>query len=320
MYVRGLVIFFSIVCSQLLGQDPLPSWTDHGAKAKILAFVDDVNANDVPSGERIAVFDNDGTLWAEQPMYFQLQFAIDRVKDLAIEHPEWKETEPFSFVLNGELQKLFEGGHEALLTLVMGSHAGMTQTEFANIVSDWLKTARHPKTGRLYTEMVYQPMLELLKFLEANGFTNYIVSGGGIDFLRAWAQEIYGVPPEQVIGSSIEITYEVRDGQPQIARQPKIYFINDKEGKPVAISRHVGKRPLAAFGNSDGDFQMLEWTTAGDSPRFAAIVHHTDADREWAYDRESHVGQLVRGLDEAEERNWVLIDMKNDWNIVFPKK
>jgi phosphoglycolate phosphatase-like HAD superfamily hydrolase len=272
----------------------------------------------VPPSERIAVFDNDGCLWSEQPLYFQAIFIFDRIKALAPQHPEWKEKEPFSSVLKGDTKAALAGGEHALLEMAMATHAGMTTEEFEKSVTDWLATARHPQTGKLYTEMVYQPMLELLQYLRANGFKTFIVSGGGIDFLRPWAEEVYGIPPEQIVGSSIKAKYEPRDGKPVIIKLPELDFIDDKAGKPVGIHRHIGRRPIFAAGNSDGDFEMLEWTTSGPGPRFGMIVHHDDAGREFAYDRESHVGKLARGLDEAPARGWQLVSMKNDWKAIFP--
>ncbi len=302
--------------------DPLPSWNDTAPKKAIVAFVERVTKSGspdfVPPAERIATFDQDGTLWAEQPMYAQLAFALSRVKALAPQHSEWKEKQPFKAALEGNLKTVFAGGEHALLELVMASHAGNTTEEFAQTVKEWIATARHPKIGRLYTEMVYQPMLELLAYLRANGFKTYIVSGGGIEFMRPWTEKVYGIPPEQVIGSSIRTKFEVRDGKPLLLRLPEIDFIDDKEGKPVGINRHIGRRPIAAFGNSDGDFEMLEWTTAGPGPRLGVYVHHDDAGREWAYDRTSPIGKLDRGLDEAPKRGWVVISMKNDWKRVFP--
>jgi phosphoglycolate phosphatase-like HAD superfamily hydrolase len=302
--------------------DPLPSWNEGQAKNVILDFVgrvtDPAGPDFVPEPERIATFDNDGTLWAEKPVYFQLLFAIDRVKALAPEHPEWSTQQPFKAVLEDDKEALAAAGVHGLIELVMAAHAGMTTEEFERIATEWLATARHPTTGQPFTEMVYQPMLELLDYLRANGFKTYIVSGGGIEFMRPWTEAVYGIPPEQVVGSSIKTVFEVRDGEPVLVRLPEMNFIDDKEGKPVGINSHIGRRPIAAFGNSDGDFQMLEWTTAGDGARLGVLVHHTDGDREWAYDRKSHIGGLDRGLDEADARGWVVIDMKNDWRTVFP--
>ena len=271
----------------------------------------------VPEAERIAVFDNDGTLWSEQPAYFQLLFAVDRVKALAPEHPEWKTKQPFKAVLDGDMEALAAGGEHGLLELVMATHGGMTTVEFEAIVRNWLATARHPTTDRPYTEMVYQPMLEVLDYLRANGFKTFIVSGGGIEFMRPWTEEVYGIPPQQVVGSSIKTAFEMRDDGPVLVRLPELAFIDDKEGKPVGIHSHIGRRPIAAFGNSDGDLQMLQWTAAGEGPSLCLYVHHTDADREWAYDRESHIGRLDRGLDEAAERGWTVVSMKDDWKTIF---
>jgi phosphoserine phosphatase len=302
--------------------DPLPSWNEGASRDAILDFVDRVTdpagPDFVAEPERIAVFDNDGTLWSEQPLYFQLLFAIDRVEAMAPDHPEWKDLQPFQAALDGDMEALAASGKKGILELVMATHAGMTTTEFEAVVTDWLATARHPTTGKPYTEMVYQPMLELLDYLRANGFKTFIVSGGGIEFMRPWTEAAYGIPPEFVVGSTIKTTYEVRDGEPVIVRLPEIDFFDDKAGKPVGINRHIGRRPIAAFGNSDGDFQMLEWTTAGDGARLGVYIHHTDAEREWAYDRDSHVGRLDRGLDEAKERGWVVVSMKDAWGRVFP--
>jgi len=302
--------------------EPLASWNDGASKSAITAFVTatttPTDARYVPPAERIAVFDNDGTLWSEQPFYFQLAFALDRVKALAPQRPEWKDKEPFASLLRGDLKSALAGGEHAILEIVMATHGNVTADEFNAEARKWLATARHPKTGRLYTAMVYQPMLELLAYLRANGYKTFIVSGGGVEFLRVFAEEVYGIPPEQVVGSSIRTKYEVRDGRPVMARLPEIDFINDKAGKPVAIQQFIGRRPVLAFGNSDGDFQMLEWTTTGAGPRLGLLVHHDDADREVAYDRESGIGRLARGLDEGPKRGWVIVSMKNDWARVFP--
>jgi len=302
--------------------DPLPSWNDGAAKQSIVSFVERVTKpgglDFVPVPERIATFDNDGTLWAEQPFYFQLAFALDRVKALAPQHPEWKDEEPFRSLLRGDLKSALAGGEPAILQIVMATHAGMTTEQFETIVSDWTATAKHPKSARLYTEMVYQPMLEVLTYLRANGFKTFIVSGGGVEFMRPWAEKVYGIPPEQVIGSSIKTKFELRDGKPVLARLPEVNFIDDKAGKPVGIQMYIGRRPLMAFGNSDGDLQMLQWTTAGAGPRFALLVHHTDAEREWAYDRASSIGRLDTALDEARVKGWTVVSMKDDWRRVFP--
>ena len=304
------------------GNDPLPSWSDGANKQSIMDFVQQVTSPDsadfVPTAERIAVFDNDGTLWSEKPVYFQLLFAIDRVKQMAPQHPEWKSTQPFKAVLDNDMDALADSGKKGLLELVMATHAGMTTAEFEKVASDWLATARHPRFKRPYTELVFQPMLELLDYLRANGFKTFIVSGGGIEFMRPWTEAVYGIPPEQVVGSRIKIELQLRDGIPVLVRLPEISFIDDKEGKPVGINEHIGRRPIAAFGNSDGDLQMLQWTAAGEGKRFMLLVHHTDAEREYAYDRNSHVGKLDKALDEADKHGWTLVDMKKDWKVIYP--
>jgi haloacid dehalogenase-like hydrolase len=272
----------------------------------------------VPVAERIATFDNDGTLWCELPIPVQLFFAIDRIKALAPKHPEWKEKQPFKAALEDDMKTLFACGETGLLELMMVSHAGMTTEEFEVIVKDWITTAKHPRFKRPYTELVYQPMLELLAYLRANGFKTYVVSGGGIEFMRPWMEKAYGIPPEQVIGSSITTKYELRNAKPFLVRQPELDFNDDKAGKPVAINRCIGRRPVMAFGNSDGDFEMLEWTTAGAGPRFGLSVHHTDAEREYAYDRKAGLGRLDRGLDEAPKRKWTVVDMKKEWKSIYP--
>jgi phosphoserine phosphatase len=317
-----VLTFWLAISSLAIAADPLPSWNEGGAKQSIFDFVQRVTAlggkDFVPEPERIAVFDNDGTLWAEQPLYFQLVFALERVKALAPKHPEWKEKEPFKSVLAGDLKSVLAGGEHALVKLVMATHAGTTTEEFEQVVKDWIASAKHPRFNRPYTECVYQPMLELLVYLRANGFKTYIVSGGGIEFMRPWVERVYGIPPEQVVGSTIQVKYEVRQGTPVLTRLPEINFIDDKAGKPVGIHYHISRRPIIAFGNSDGDFQMLEWTTTGSGPRFGLIVHHDDAEREWAYDRKSSIGKLDRGLDEAPKRGWVVVSMKRDWKLIFP--
>jgi phosphoserine phosphatase len=263
------------------------------------------------------VFDNDGTLWAEQPMYFQLAFALDRVKALAPKHPEWKTQQPFASLLKGDVKGALAGGEKAMLEIVMATHADMTAEEFDKTVREWIASAKHPKTGRRYNEMTYRPMVELLRYLRANGFKTYIVSGGGVEFMRAWVEKAYGIPPEQVIGSTIRTKFDARDGKPVILRLPQVDFIDDKEGKPVAIAKFIGRRPLAAFGNSDGDLQMLQYTAAGPGRRFMLIVHHDDAVREFAYDRQSHIGRLDKAWDEAKAKGWTVVSMKSDWKRIY---
>ena len=325
---RGLFWFIVVQCSCLgvwaisaFAQDPLASWNEGQTKQQILDFVRDVttasSSNFVPPEERIAVFDNDGTLWAEQPAYFQLLFAIDRIKELAPQHPEWKTQMPFKAVLENDMAGLSASGEKGLIQLVMASHAGMTTAEFEKIVKDWLATSQHPRFKRPFTDLVYQPMLELLAYLRAKAFKTFIVSGGGIEFMRPWTERIYGIPPEQVMGSSIKVKFELRDGNPVLVRLPEIDFIDDKAGKPVGIHKFIGRRPIAAFGNSNGDLQMLQWTAGGEGPRFMLLVHHTDDEREWAYDRESKIGHLDKALDEAQSRGWTVVDMKKDWKQVF---
>lgn len=303
-------------------QDPLPSWNEGTAKQSIIDFVTRVTQSGSPDfvvpEQRIATFDNDGTLWSEQPMYFQLFFAIDRVKALAPQNPAWKTQQPFKAVLENDMQALAASGEKGLLELVMATHAGMTTTEFEQTVKDWLAAAKHPRFKRPFTDLVYQPMLEVLAYLRANGFKTYIVSGGGIEFMRPWTEGVYGIPPEQVVGSSIKTKFEIRNGKPVLVRLPEINFIDDKAGKPVGINQHIGRRPIAAFGNSDGDLQMLQWTAAGKGTRFMLIVHHTDAEREWAYDRKSKIGHLDKALDEALTNGWTVVDMKQDWKIIYP--
>ena len=318
----GILAFVLSLVFPAVAQDSLPSWNDTAPKKAIVTFVEKVTKQGspdfIPPAERIATFDNDGCLWAEQPMYVQLRFALDRVKALAPQHPEWKKKQPFQKLLTTPKEENVAVTEHELLEIIMATHAGLTTTEFEQIVRDWLATAKHPRTGHLYTEMVYQPMLELLAYLRANGFKTFIVSGGGVEFMRPWTEKVYGIPPEQVIGSSGKLKFEVRDGKPVLAKLPEIDFIDDGAGKPVGIQQHIGRRPIAAFGNSDGDLQMLQWTAAGSGPRFCLYVHHTDAVREWAYDRESHIGKLDQGLDEAKAKGWTVVSMKGDWNRVFP--
>lgn len=302
--------------------DPLPSWNDSTSKSAITNFVRDTttpsSSRYIPEPQRIAVFDNDGTLWAEQPSYFQAMFVFDRIKVLAPQHPQWQTQEPFASVLKGDLKAALAGGEKALLEMVMATHAGMTTQEFEAIVLDWIASAKHPRTGIAYTSMVYQPMLEVLTYLRDNGFKTYIVSGGGIEFIRPWAMQVYGIPPEQVIGSSIKTKFELRNGtQPVLVRLPEVNFIDDKEGKPVGINQHIGRVPVIAFGNSDGDLQMLQWTASSSNPHLCVFIHHTDATREWAYDRKSHIGKLDKGLDAAALQGWTIVDMKTQWNRVF---
>lgn len=302
--------------------DPLPSWNDGATKSAIIDFVTRVTTagepDFVPPEDRIATFDNDGTLWTEQPMYVQLAFAFERVKALVPQHPEWESAEPFRSVLAGDLKGALASGKEGLVKLVMATHAGMTTDEFNRIVTEWLARARHPKLDRRYTELVYQPMLELLAYLRRNDFKTFIVSAGGVEFVRTFSARVYGVPADQVIGSTIKTKYELRDGRPVIVRLDEVDFVDDGPGKPSGIQKFIGRRPIAAFGNSDGDLQMLRWTTSGDGPRFALIVHHTDAAREFAYDRESKVGTLDKALDEAAVRGWTVASMKTDWKTVYP--
>jgi hypothetical protein len=321
-FLSLLLITFSIT-GIAFAQDtnPLPSWNDGAAKQSIVDFVVAVTREGspdfVPAWQRIATFDNDGTLWCEQPMYVQLAFALDRVKALAPQHPEWNNTQPFKAVLEGDMKALAESGEHALVELVMATHAGMTTDEFEVIVRQWLQTARHPLYNRPYTELVYQPMAELLTYLRANGFKTFIVSGGGVEFMRPWTEQVYGVPPEQIIGSSIKTRFQMHGDIPVLFRLPEINFIDDKAGKPVGINEYIGRRPIAAFGNSDGDLQMLQWTTMTRGRRFGLIVHHTDAEREYAYDRNSSFGRLDVALDAARVKGWTLVSMKDDWKRIF---
>jgi hypothetical protein len=317
-----------LLTNAAFASDPLPSWNDGPTKQGIISFVDKVTKEGsptfVPPAERIATFDNDGTLWCEQPLPVQLYFALDRVKALAPQHPEWKTKEPFASLLKGDLKTALAGGDRALLEIVMATHTGMTTVEFEQIVKDWIATAKHPKTGKLYTEMVYQPMLELLAYLRANGFKNYIVSGGGIEFMRPWTEKVYGIPPEQVVGSSIKTKFEMRDGKPVLVRLPELNFNDDKGGKPVGINQHIGRRPIAAFGNSAGDQQMLEYTQGGSGARFMLLVLHDDAAREYAYGPAKGLPDVKLGAftqavyDEAQKEGWTVVSMKDDWKQVFP--
>jgi phosphoglycolate phosphatase-like HAD superfamily hydrolase len=301
--------------------DPLPSWNEGTAKQSIISFVQAVTSETGPDfikpADRIAVFDNDGTLWTEQPYYFQLQFGIDRVKALAPAHPEWRTNKLIQAVLADDINTVLSFGEKGLVELIMTTHAGITTDEFSQIVKDWINTAKHPKTGKLYKEMVFQPMLEVLDYLRANGFKTWIVSGGGVDFMRPWTEEVYGIPSEQVIGSSIKTAFEMREGNPVLMKLPEINFIDDKEGKPVGIHHYIGKKPVAAFGNSDGDLQMLQYTASNHLKSLCVYIHHSDSVREWAYDRNSHIGKLDKGLDEATEKSWTVVDMKNDWIKIY---
>jgi phosphoglycolate phosphatase-like HAD superfamily hydrolase len=303
------------------GQASLPSWNEGPTKQSIINFVRGaITVGDplfVKPEERIAVFDNDGTLWSEMPFYFQFSFVLDRMKALAPQHPEWKENPLYAAVLEGDMKTVAAGGERAILELATITHAGMTTDEFSKIVEDWVTSARHPKFNRPYTEVVYQPMLELLAFLRANGFKTFIVSGGGVEFMRVWVEKVYGIPPEQVIGSSIVTKFEMVAGVPVLTRLPQLNFIDDNVGKPVAINMHIGRRPVAAFGNSDGDLQMLQWTTASSGSRFGLLVRHTDSVREYAYDASS-MGKLEVALTEANAKGWTVVDMKNDWNRIYP--
>ncbi|MGO8504307.1 HAD family hydrolase [Rhizobium leguminosarum] len=325
-FSRGIAVAVALclftAASAVAQTDALPSWNDTASKQAIVSFVEKVtkagSADFVPEPERIAVFDNDGTLWVEHPIYTQLAFALDRVKALAPQHPEWKETQPFKAVLEGDMKALAASGEKGLVELIMTTHAGMTTSDFQKIVTDWFASARDPKFKRPYTELVYQPMIELLAYLRDNGFKTFIVSGGGVEFMRPWAEKVYGVPPEQVIGSSIKTEFRMQDDTPTLFRLPEVNFIDDKAGKPVGINQHIGRRPIAAFGNSDGDLEMLQWTTmAGGPARLGVLIHHTDAEREYAYDRDTEVGRLDKALDAASIAGWTVVDMKADWNKVF---
>jgi phosphoglycolate phosphatase-like HAD superfamily hydrolase len=303
--------------------DPLPSWNDGTTKKSITDFVARVTAQGtpdfVPAEKRIATFDNDGTLWCEQPVYFQVAFAFDRIKALAPHRPEWRNKQPFKAVLDQDPKALAAAGEKGLLEVIEATHTGMTVEDFSKTVLDWTATAQHPRFKRLYIDLVYQPMIELLGYLRANGFKTFIVSGGGIEFMRPWTEKIYGIPPEQVVGSSGVVKFEMgADGKPVLMKLAKIEFVDDGPGKPVGINRFIGRRPIFAFGNSDGDQQMLEWTAAGDGARFMGLVHHTDAVREYAYDRHSKVGKLDKALDEGRAKGWTIVDMKNDWRVIFP--
>lgn len=330
-WFRIVFVFFLLSCcsvAQAADSDPLVSWNDGQTKSAIVGFVQKVtdkgSKDFVPPAERVATFDNDGTLWAEQPVYFQALYALDRIRQMAPDHPDWKTTEPFKSAINGDVKGLMANGMDGVMKVLLTAHADVTAEAFQDSVTDWFATAKHPTKNRAFTQMVYQPMLELLVYLRANGFKTYIVSGGGVDFIRVFAEDTYGIPPEQVMGTTSDAKFEMRDGVPEIVKTGNIILVDDKEGKPVGIYRQIGRRPIMAVGNSDGDLQMLQYTTIPRSkedqvPRLGVLLHHTDADREWAYDRQSHIGQLDKALDEAPERGWVVIDMKKDWSRVFPE-
>lgn len=302
--------------------DPLPSWNDGATKDAIVDFVTAVTTEGGPDfvgeADRIAVFDNDGTLWAEKPVYVQLFFALDQIKALAPKHPEWKTQEPYASILKGDMKGALAGGHKAIAEIIGATHAGMTTDQFAEAVAEWFSTAENPVKKRPFSEMDYQPMLELLAYLREKGFQTFIVSGGGIDFMRVFSEELYGVPPAQVVGSTGKLKFEVKDGDPVLEKLPEIAFVDDGPGKPVGIQMHIGQEPILAFGNSDGDLEMLQYTCLPQGPSFCAFVHHTDAEREWAYDRDSDVGKLDKGLDAAQQNGWTLVDMKTDWKTIFP--
>jgi len=325
-FLATLVAIGLICCGSLQAlaaeTDPLPSWNEGPTKQSIIDFVtrvtDKAGPDYVAPPERIATFDNDGTLWVEQPLYTQFVFALDRVKTLAPKHPEWKTTQPFQAVLEGDAKAIAAQGEKGIVQIITATHSGMSTTDFNKIVADWLATAKHPRFKRVYTDLVYQPMLELLAYLRANDFKTFIVSGGGQEFMRVFADETYGVPPEQVVGSTGATEWQMWDASPILIKMPKVDFVDDGPGKPVGINKFIGRRPILAFGNSDGDKEMLEWTAAGDGLRFMGLVHHTDATREYAYDRDSEVGKLDKALDEAVAKGWTIADMKNDWKTIFP--
>jgi len=319
--LAGLMFFVAV---NAFAQSALPSWNEGPSKQAVLSFIQKTTTEGspdfVPVAERIAVFDHDGTLWSEQPIYVQMAFTIDRIKALSPKHPEWKTTQPFQAVLEDDLKGILASGHKGLFELIAATHAGIDTETFRSLVEQWLKTARHPRTGRPYTEMVYQPMLELLAHLEARGYKTYIVSGGGVEFMRPWTEMVYGIPPERVIGSAIKTKFEIVNGQPQLIGLPEIQFIDDGVNKPIGIQQRIGRRPVMAFGNSDGDREMLLWTTAGKGPRFGMLIHHTDDVREVAYDRQSSIGRLNAALDMAPEKAWTVVDMKREWKEIFPPK
>ncbi|WP_170381076.1 HAD family hydrolase [Ruegeria atlantica] len=319
--LRIIIALFFLAAPLLAVADPLPSWKDTENRDRIIAFVEMVtdpeSVDYVTPAARVAVFDNDGTLWAEQPVYFQLTFAMERLAELAKADPSILTTPTLEAAANGDLNALVEGGHDALIEVLDATHSGISVEEFKTIAAGWLNTARHPATDLPYDQMTYQPMVELLRYLRDEGFKTYIVSGGGLHFMRVFAEDAYGIPPEQVLGTYAAATYETSDGAPAIIKAPGIAFIDDKEGKPINIERTIGRRPILAVGNSDGDFAMLEWTTAGHGPRLGVLIHHTDAEREWAYDRESHIGKLVDGLDKGPDLGWIIVDMAQDWDRIY---
>ena len=321
LLILSFVLIF-LATSSVQANEPLPSWNEGKARQSIIHFVEEVTkqggANYVPASERIATFDNDGTLWVEYPMYTQVLFAFERVKKLAPQHPEWKTEQPFKALLAGDMKTVGASGMKGLMKIVLATHSGMTATEFADEAGKWLRTTKHPKYKRPYIEVIYQPQLELLEYLRANEFKTYIVSGGGIAFMRPVTEQAYGIPPEQVIGSSVVTKFQVKNGKPELIRMPKVNFVNDKAGKPVGIYEHIGRRPILAFGNADADMQMIEYTKGGDGLRLGLFVHHTDAQREFAYDRKSHVGTLDKALDQADKNDWIIVDMKKDWKVIFP--
>jgi phosphoserine phosphatase len=318
-----VLLFVAALNRSATSADPLPSWNDGPAKSAITQFVERVTRDGspdfIPPELRIATFDNDGTLWCEQPNYVQVVFALSRLKSLSPEHPDWKIREPFAAILKANPEQPLTGGLKEYEKLLVVTHAGMSTAAFERIVTDWIATHQHPRFRRPYTACIYQPMVEVLTYFRAHGFKTYIVSGGGAEFMRPWTQQAYGIPPEQVVGSTIKTEFKLIDGKPVLMRLGEVDFVDDGPGKPVGIGKFIGRRPIAAFGNSDHDMQMLEWTTIADGPRLGMLVHHTDAEREYAYDRESHVGQLDKGLDEAAARGWTLIDMRRDWRVIFPE-
>lgn len=320
--IATLTSMFIVQPASAAPKDPLPSWNEGSTKQAIVEFVQSVSnqssQNYVPVEDRIAVTDNDGTLWAEQPLYFQFLFAFDRVKAMVPRHPEWKDKMPFKALMENDMKAFAATGEKGLAEVMMTTHAGMSTDEFEKIVKDWIAAAKHPRFNRPFTDLVHQPMLELLAYLRENGFKVFIVSGGGIEFMRPWTEKVYGIPPERVVGSSIKLKWEIQDGKPVLIRLPDLDFIDDGPGKPAGIQKFIGRRPIAAFGNSDGDLQMLQWTAAGDGQRFMLLVHHTDAEREWSYDRDSHVGKLDKALDEAQKQGWTVVDTKKDWKRIFP--